>query len=322
MNNKVNYFKDIKNLKSSGLPLIILYVLMVLFFSIFNKNYLSITNFKLMAFGFSVLGIVSVGEFIPLIAGVYDLSIGGTISLVCIFIPYMLSKGFSVALVVLLSLLIGIFVGILNGFICNIVKINPIITTLGTLSILSGGSKLISTISPTVNVSNQAFLLIGQPMLGNVIPIIFVYMVIIYIFISVILKYTSFGRNLYAVGGNFEMSRIIGINPIKIQFISFVISGFFASFGAVILVSQMSAGRPEFGSHFALDALTVCVLGGLLLGAGKGDLFGLFMAVVLLGSITNGLVMLNITSYVRFVVSGSILIISIIINQLRFKSRE
>lgn len=322
MNNKINYFKNIKNLGSSGIPLIILYFLMVIFFSIFNRNYLSITNFKLMAFGFSVLGIVSVGEFIPLLAGVFDLSIGGTISLVCIFIPFMLSRGYSVILVILLSLLIGISAGVMNGFICNIVKINPIITTLGTLSILTGGSKLISTISATVNVSNQSFLLIGKPMLRNTVPVIFVYMIIIYVIISVILKYTSFGRNLYAVGGNFEISRIVGINPVKIQFISFVISGFFASLGAVILVSQMSVGRPEFGSHFTLDAITVCVLGGLLLGGGKGDLFGLFMAVVLLGSITNGLVMLNVTSYIRFIVSGSILIISIIVNQSRFKLRE
>ena len=319
MKNIISLFRSFKNFNTYGFPLLILYIIMITFFSFTTDHYFSMTNFKVMASGFSIVGIVAAGVFMPMLAGTFDLSIGGTISLVCVLIVYMFDIGLSVPLVILLSLVIGALVGLVNGFICSKIKLNSVITTLGTASILGGLAKLISVSIKKENIYSPSFQKISSIFIMNKIPVLFIYMLVIYIVLSLILKYTKLGRNIYAVGGNYEIARIVGINSDKIQFITFIISGIFSSMGAILLTSKLTIGRPEFGLHYPLDAIAICVLGGLILGRGKGDLFGVFMAVIVLGSVSNGLIMLGITSYVRYIVTGSILIIAIVINEFRFQ---
>ena len=319
MKNKVLLFRKFKNIETFGFNLLILYIVMLAFFSIMTRQYFSITNFKVMTGNFSIVGIVAVGVFMPLLAGSFDLSIGGNISLLSVLIVFMFNIGLPVLVVILISLVIGSFIGTLNGIICNIIRINPVIATLGTGSILAGSAKLIATFIKKEDIFNPSFQLIGSTIIVNVLPILFVYMLIIYIGMALFLKYTKFGRNIYAVGGNFEIARMAGINSNKVQFITFVISGLFSSIGAILLTSQLAMGTSQAGARFTLDALTICVLGGLVLGKGKGDLFGTFMAVLIVGSITSGLIMLGITSYIQYIVNGSILIIAIALNAVRFQ---
>jgi ribose/xylose/arabinose/galactoside ABC-type transport system permease subunit len=220
---------------------------------------------------------------------------------------------------VLASLALGCLVGCLNGVITKIVGINPLITTIGTGSVLTGLAKWISTVIGSENIYNPGYRSFGSSFIGGSIPLLFIYMLAAFVVASLVLRYTRFGRALFAVGGNFEIARMAGINAVRVQFVAYIISGAMAAVGAILLTSQLASGRPEFGTTFTLDAIAVCVLGGLLLGGGKGDLFGLFVAVVLLGSVSNGLIILGFTSYIRFIVTGSILILSIVVNELRYR---
>ncbi len=313
------FFKKLAGTSASGFQLLIIYIVMIIVFGITTKEYLTLNNFKLMASSFSILGIVAVGVFFPMLAGVFDLSVSGIVSVTSVLMVYFFNIGLPVPVIVLLALGIGCGVGCINGFLVKIIGINPLISTIGTLSVFTGLGKWISTVIASENIYDKVYLKIGSTIIGRQVPILLLYMVVFYIILAMVLKYTRFGRNIYAVGGNFEIARLAGIKAVRVQFLTYIISGAFAGLAAVLLTSQLASGRPEFGASFTLDAIAVCVLGGLLLGGGKGDLFGLFMAVILLGSISNGLIMLGITYHIRYIVTGSILIISIIVNELRYR---
>ena len=319
MKNKTAVLKKLLSTSGSGFQLLLIYIAMIIVFGVTTKSYLTLNNFKLMASNFSILGIIAVGVFFPMLAGVFDLSVSGIVSVTSVLMVYFFNTGLPVPLIVLFAVCIGCGVGCINGFLVKIIGINPLISTIGTLSIFTGLGKWISTAIASENIYNKAYLKIGSTILGRQIPVLLLYMLGFYIILALILKYTRFGRNIYAVGGNFEIARLAGIKAVRVQFISYIISGAFAGLAAVLLTSQLASGRPEFGASFSLDAVAVCVLGGLLLGGGKGDLLGLFMAVILLGSISNGLIMLGLTYHIRYIVTGSILIVSIIVNELRYR---
>lgn len=319
MNKLQSALNRITGRTANGLQLLLLYIIMLVVFGIATRQYFTANNFKLMASNFSIGGIVASGAFFPMLAGVFDLSISGVVSLSSVLIVFFHNLHIPIPVIFLLCLALGCMVGSLNGFLTKVVGINPLITTIGTGSILTGLSKWISTMIGSENIYNARYRRIGSLFLWNTLPVLFIYLVVVFILATLILRYTNFGRTIFAVGGNFEIARMAGIKSARVQFITYLISGSMAALGAVLLTSQLASGRPEFGATFTLDAIAMCVLGGLLLGGGKGDLFGLFVAVVLLGSVANGLIMLGFSFYIRFIVTGSILIVSIVANELRYR---
>ncbi len=314
-----NAFRAVTGRTANGVQLLAVYAVMLAIFAVTTRQYMTATNFKLMAANFSIGGIVAVGAFFVMLAGAFDLSLSGVVSLTSVLIVLFYNLHAPVLVIVLVSLGLGCAVGCLNGFLTKVVGINPLITTIGTGSVLTGLAKWISTMIGSENIYDAGYRSIGSTVLGGVLPVLFVYLVAVFAIAAFVLRYTSFGRSVFAVGGGYEIARMAGINSARVQFLTYLVSGGMAALAAVLLTSQLASGRPEFGSTFTLDAIAVCVLGGLLLGGGKGDLFGVFVAVVLLGSVANGLIMLGLSSYIRFIVTGSILILSIIVNELRYR---
>jgi len=313
------FFERVSGFSANGLQLLLVYLVMVVVFSLTTSQYFSPTNFKLMASNFSIGGIVALGVFFPMLAGVFDLSLSGVVSAVSVLIVMFFNAKLPIPLIVLICLSIGCAVGALNGFLTKVVGINPLISTIGTGSVLGGLAKWISTAIGSENIYSAAFQRIGSTFLWKQIPLLLIYMIVLYVIAALVLRHTTFGRAIFAVGGSFEIARMAGVRSARVQFLTYMISGGMAALAAILLTSQLASGRPEFGSTFTLDAIAVCVLGGLLLGGGKGDLFGLFVAVLLLGSIANGLIMLGFPFQIRFIVTGSILIVSIVINELRYR---
>ena len=254
-------------------------------------------------------------------AGNFDLSMGSIVGLVSTFIVYLFTLNYPIYLVIILSLILGIIIGFINGIIVKVVGINSIITTLGTASILTGAAYLINAHIGAELILNDSFLGISRTFYGGSFPAIFLYMIIAFVIAGFILKYTKFGRNVYCVGGNYEIARVAGIKSKRIQIITFMISGLMCSIAAVILSSKLGAGRPDFGKNLTLGAIAVCVLGGILLSGGKGDLLGVFIALLFLNSITNGLVMWDVPIYLRYVIAGAFLIIAIVVNEVRYRKK-
>ncbi|HEX7560575.1 MAG TPA: hypothetical protein VF347_00115, partial [Candidatus Humimicrobiaceae bacterium] len=144
-----------------------------------------------------------------------------------------------------------------------------------------------------------------------------VYIIVAFVILTLVLKFTRFGRDLITIGGNENLARLAGIPVDRIKIISYVISGFFCSIAGLILISQLGSGRPEYGTGAELEVLTIIVLGGVVVGGGKGNFLGVFIALIIIQTISNGMVLLDVPVFMRTVVKGALLVLVISIDAIR-----
>ena len=301
--------------------LILLYVVMVIIFASLSDNYLTIINFKSIFNNLAVSGVLAAGITIVMIAGGLDLSIGSIMGFVGI-VSAMLTlqeNPLPTPIIIIIALTIGCIFGLLNGVIITKVGINPIITTLGTMALIRGICYFWA--AQVTRIYNVFWATIGRSFLGNVVPYTTIYIIVIFVALSLILKFTRFGRDLFAVGGNENLAKLAGINVDRIKILSYVISGFFCGMAAIVLTSQLGSGRPEYGQGTELEVLTIVVLGGVPVGGGKGNYLGTFVALVIIGSISNGLVLLDVPIFLRMVVKGALLVLAVSIDALRNRKK-
>jgi ribose/xylose/arabinose/galactoside ABC-type transport system permease subunit len=301
--------------------LIILYIAMVVIFASFSPYYLTIGNFRSIFNNFAVLGILSAGITIVMIGGGFDLSIGSTMGLIGIICAVLMLK-FSfipVGIVMVIAVIIGCFLGLINGLIIAKIGINPIITTLGTLAVFRGIAFFWADLN--VRIYSDFWDSVGRSFIGGIIPYTTVYIIVIFIILALVLKFTKFGRNLYTIGGNEYLAKLAGIKVERIKIASYVISGLFCGLAAIVLTSQLGSGRPEYGAGKELEVLTIVVLGGVTVGGGKGNYLGTFIALIIIGSIANGLVLLDVPVFLRMVIKGGLLVLAISIDALRNRRR-
>jgi len=307
--------------KSSTVALVILYIVMVIFFSMVSPYYFTVSNFLSIFSNLGITGIVAIGMMVVMLAGGFDLSVGSMVGLVGVFIARMFNIAHPPPLpvIILIGMLIGPALGAINGIIITRVGINPLIATLGTMAIFRGFCYIYAM--QVARIYDPIYLALGRSYLFKYIPISFLYMVLLMLLMDFILRYTRFGRNVFAVGGNVYAARAVGINTDRVKFYTYVISGIMCSFAAVILTAQLGMGRPEFGTGYELEIITALALGGVSLSGGKGDFIGVFLAILILGSIGNGMVLMNVPIYLRMVIKGAILILAVTIDSLRGKKR-
>jgi len=311
-------YSGFKNFLRTPTPTLIgLYIVMIVIFTIADKNFLTIQNFRGIFNNFAVFGVLASGIMIVMLAGGFDLSIGSLSGLVGIVSAVLMMDkiGVPTPLIFVIAIVIGCTVGLINGLIITKIGINPIITTLGTLAIIRGVCYFWANQNPRIyNMFIQGF---GRKFIADIVPYTTVYIIVFFIILALILKFTRFGRNLYTIGGNETLARLAGIPVDRIKILTYVISGFFCAIAGLLLISQLGSGRPEYGTGAELEVLTIVVLGGVAVGGGKGNFLGVFIALLIIGSISNGMVMLDVPVFLRQVVKGALLVMVISIDALR-----
>jgi ribose transport system permease protein len=306
----------------SGSGLMLLYVILLVFFSLNSEYFLSGSNLINILNNVAVLGVIAIVMTFVIISGGIDLSVASVVALTGVVTVQLFGLGMPTGVAMLGGLMVGVVVGFINGYLITYLKINSLITTLGTMSIARGLAFVYSG-GLTSSTSNETFGLLGRgfvSFLGVNIPVPLVIMVILFILAFFILKYTIFGRNVYAIGGNAEASRLAGIKVHKNQMYIYVLSGLFASLGGLILTSQLSAGAPQAATGMELSVIAAVILGGCSLAGGKGTMVGTFLGVIILGTMNNGLTIMNVSSYWQDVARGLILLVAVGMDQFRFKS--
>jgi ribose transport system permease protein len=313
--------------KSMVPALVVLLILLTAFFGVMTPNFLKYTNFKAIISNFPIIAIMSVGMTFVLLIGGLDISVGSILGFTAVNVALFHHIGFPAWAIVLVCLAIGTIFGSFNGVIITKVGINPVITTLGTMALARGMASWFALDIESLKLGrifDQKFLLIARlyiPQDKQIIPITLVYVIVLYTVMSLVLKYTDYGRKVYAVGSNEYAARLAGINISRIKFSSYVMSGIMASIAGMILVAQLSLGRDDAGLGSELEVITAVVLGGVSLAGGKGNLLGVIISVIILGVIRNGMVHLKeaigISYYWREVVKGAILILAIAIDAAR-----
>ena len=204
-----------------------------------------------------------------------------------------------------LGLLSGIAFGFINGILAAYGKMPPIIVTLGAM-IIAKGLALIYTGGYPVSGLPQEFAFWGrEELMGIQVPILL--MLGLYLIFYVVLNHVSFGRYIYAIGGNEEAARLSGIRVERYKMLVYVISGFTAAFAGLIFTSRVMSGQPNAGVGFELDAIAAVVLGGASIAGGRGMIIGTLIGAMILGVLNNGLNLLGISPYVQYIVKGLII---------------
>jgi ribose/xylose/arabinose/galactoside ABC-type transport system permease subunit len=229
------------------------------------------------------------------------------------------------------GIIAGCLAGVVNGLIVTVLRVNPIIATLGTLAAFSGVAFLLAADGKPIGVLTQPeFTWLAQgrfltnahiPTLGGSkwtgIPVLTVILILVAIFVHILMTYTDFGRAIYAIGGNATAARLAGINLSRVRVLMYVLSGGIAGLAGVLLTARTTSGNPINGTGLELQAITAVFLGGAATAGGKGTVVGTFLAVILVGVLNNGMNLLGFNTFVQRVALGLLLIAAVAISQWR-----
>jgi ribose transport system permease protein len=301
---------------STGASLLIGFVLISAVFSILSPYFLSGDNFLNIARTMPIVGIVAIGETLVLISGGVDLSVGSVAALTGVVTGLLWEKaGWPIGFAVLAGLGVAALAGAANGFLVARVKINAFISTLATFSIVRGLA-FVLTNAQMNQLTHPNFLFLGRgQVLG--IPFPFILVLVLYAIFYVIMRSTPFGRDLYAIGGNPMAARLAGIPAQRRLFAVFVLSAVLAGLGGLVQSAQLAAGTPQLATGLEFTVIAAVVLGGTSLSGGKGSLVGTLLGVLILRTLDNGLILVNLSSYWQQVARGSVLILAVGIDVLR-----
>lgn len=301
-----------------GMGIYLFLVAIIIFFSLMTDAFLTFDNFIVILRQVSIIGICAFGEAFIVISGGIDLSVGSVVALSGV-ISAALSKFFGIPLPIAFmgGIAAGGVCGFLNGTLATRVKIPPIIVTLGTLTIIRGVAFIIVG-GNTIFGMPEKFRELGRGYI-SFIPIPVLIMIIIFIIFFVVLNNLSFGRYIYAIGSNEEAAVISGINVNRIKTLVFTIGGLTAGLGGAILASRLDSGQASTAEGLEIDVLTAVVLGGVSIAGGKGRLETVFVGVLIIGILANGLVLLNVQHFYQLVIKGSVLLLAVSLDVFRKK---
>lgn len=304
----------LQRLLVSSIGIGLFYIVVVVFFTLRLPGFLSVQNIAGILATSAALGLVAIGQTFAIVSGGFDLSVGGTVPLAAV--TYALaSQTLPSTLALLVAILVGCLVGVLNAVVVARLKINPLITTLGTLSV-AGGFAYVLTDGLTLLLKQEGAGFWGDVTLFGVQHGVVGFLAVA-LLAAFVLRFTSYGRAVYAVGGNAEAAELAGIRVRLISGSVYVISGACAAFAGVILASQLLAGAPNLGVDTTLNSVTAVILGGAALTGGIGGVGGTVLGVLLIGTIANGLALLQVSSFWQTIATGAVLLLAVIFSRSR-----
>lgn len=300
--------------------LLSLIVLMSIITTIFNPRFFSLRNLVNILNQNTVIAIVAAGATLVMISGNFDISVGSMVGLVTTSAAHLYIIGAPIAVAMIFGFFLAVFCGLINGIIIAKTKTPSFIMTLAMLSIYHGAALIIT--GGTTQSLGGSFGWLGRGMLFKFVPIpIFVFL-FIFLFLFFILRYTTFGRRVYSIGGNEEAAYLSGVNVDRSKIIIYGLNGVLIGIGSLVLLSRLGAALPSTGSGMELRAIAAVVIGGVPLTGGKGSALGTFLGIILMGLISNVLNMLNISAYFQEVAIGLIIAIAVIVSNIGSMKRK
>jgi ribose transport system permease protein len=298
-----------------NLILLVAWLALMALFAMLSPYFLMVQNFKNIGLAITIIGISAVGATIVLISGGIDLTVGSMIGLSVITVGALLTAGLPVVVAMALTLLVGCLVGAINGVLIVKGRINPLIATLGMMSIIRGFAFVYSGGISHAIVSDEYGLLGRGRLLGVPVPILT--MLVLYVVVWAIMKYTNFGHYVYAIGDNAGACRLAGVDVNKWRYVVYIVGAAFAAVAGMFLASLMQASLPQAGNGYELSIIAAVILGGTSLSGGVGSVFGTLLGVLIMGTLDNGFTLLNVPAFYQMIAKGAVLIFAVFIDQLR-----
>ena len=290
--------------KQKAIIAILIMLIVMLFFK--TKFYTSYNLLNVLKDA-AVNEIIAFGVTLTVIAAGCDLSVGGVMCLSGIVSIQLINGGMNIWLAILIAVLCGAAVGFINGFLVVQQKTEAFIITLGTGMLIKGINQQLTDAHP-VSCTNMEFMKIANGKIGGVIPNLALFMIVIGLLVYALLRYTSYGRNLYALGGDYDVAKYSGINVISTKWIAFILSGALAAVAGVLLSSKLNTGSSIYGDDTALMVNCGVVVGGTSFAGGVGGILQSFIGLLVLQLLTNCMNMLGIAPYLQQVCQGIVIV--------------
>jgi erythritol transport system permease protein len=307
--------------------------LLVVVFAALSPAFLTTGNLLILAKHVAINAILAIGMTYVILTGGIDLSVGSVVGLAAMIAGGLIHQGlvlrpfgvivyFNVGMIILLTLLAGIFLGAVNGWLITRFRVAPFIATLGMMYVTRGFALLRSNGATFPNLvgeaelGNTGFQSLGSgSFLGVPMPI---WLMIVFGAVGVfIANQTPFGRRVFAIGGNERAAELSGIRVKRVKLAVYMISGFCAAMTGLIIASQLLAAHPATGEAFELNAIAAVVLGGTSLSGGRGGVGGTLIGAFVIGVLSDGLVLLGVSEFWQIVIKGIVIILAVVVDQLQ-----
>ncbi|MDN5685802.1 MAG: ABC transporter permease [Brachybacterium sp.] len=307
--------------------------LIIVVFSLLSPNFLTVNNLLIMSSHVAIFALLSLGQLLVVLTGGIDLSVGSTLGFTAVIGGFLL-RGVeldvfgvtlypNVAASVLIAVVLGGLIGALNGVLVAKFKVAPFVATLGMLYVIRGFA-LLMTNGRTLNdlsgdeaLGNTGFEWLGfNRILG--IPAGVLIMALIALIIAVVLGRTTFGRWLYATGGNERAAQLSGVPVRKVTVWVYVVSGLCSAVAGLILASTLTSASPNAGNTYELTAIAGVVIGGAALSGGRGTVRGTLLGAFVIGFLSDGLVLIGVSAYWQTVFVGAVIVVAVLLNSLQY----
>ena len=291
-------------------------LLLVVVISVLRPRFISAANLRNVIRIASINGLLAIGMTFVILTGGIDLSVGAVMGCAGMYSAYFAqaAKGYPPIVAVLIGLLIGLGFGLFNGWIIAYLKVPAFVGTLGSMSIASGLTFLLTDAKPIPNLS-EGFKKMGGGNLG-MIPIPIMMMSVVLLVCFALLYKTRYGRYIFAVGGNLNAAHVSGIDTKKIIGSVYVIAGVLSAFAGIITTARVTSGVTSTGKGYETDAIAALVIGGTSLTGGKGRLWGTIVGILIMQFLSNGLDMLGVNAYYQLLVKGFVVIGAVMLDGL------
>lgn len=291
-------------------------LLLIVVISVLRPRFISAANLRNVIRIASINGLLAIGMTFVILTGGIDLSVGAVMGCAGMYSAYFAqaAKGYPPIVAVLIGLLIGLGFGLFNGWIIAYLKVPAFVGTLGSMSIASGLTFLLTDAKPIPNLS-EGFKKMGGGNLG-MIPIPIMMMSVVLLVCFALLYKTRYGRYIFAVGGNLNAAHVSGIDTKKIIGSVYVIAGVLSAFAGIITTARVTSGVTSTGKGYETDAIAAVVIGGTSLTGGKGRLWGTIVGILIMQFLSNGLDMLGVNAYYQLLVKGFVVIGAVMLDGL------
>ncbi|WP_426130043.1 ABC transporter permease [Pararhizobium sp. PWRC1-1] len=311
-------------------------IAIIVVFSFLSPYYFSVSNFLIMSSHVAIYGILAIGMLLVILNGGIDLSVGSTLGLAGVVAGFLMQgvtlNALGVVLyppiwvVVLLVCALGAFVGMINGILVARFKVPAFVATLGVMYVARGFALLMTNgltynnLGGKAELGNTGFDWLGFNRLAG-IPIGVVVLVILALIGSLVLNRSAFGRWLYSTGGNERAAELSGVPVKKVQVAVYMLSGICAAIAGLILSSQLTSAGPTAGTSYELTAIAAVVIGGAALTGGRGNIRGTLLGAFVIGFLSDGLVIIGISSYWQTVFTGAVIVLAVLLNAVQYRRR-
>ena len=303
----------------SGVAMLgIFYLILIAVFSVLSPYFLTLRNMLQIGGNVAYIGLMAAAGTPLIIAGGLDLSVAAIAGLTGVVISMLYGMGFPIWIGVLLAIVVAAAIGVVNGLFTTRLRLNPLIVTLGMMSIISGIA-LVLTGGLTRPLMVPGFNWVGSGRVVGV-PIPFIIMMVTFVGLWIVMTKMRFGRYIYAAGGNAEASRLIGIPLERTVITLYVISAISGAIAGTILGAMLGAAGPTAAGSQLLTVIAAIILGGTSLNGGRGSVWGTLLAVLILGTLNNGLTLLNVSSFWQDVTRGVVLMLAVSLDQIRTRA--